>query len=95
MAVTLEVGVRDLLPELLANALILFGTLESAGAIATGTLQAVLYGPDYFRILIKSDSHSNTPFSFYYTQGVKGSSFLFSFSVINDTINKICLGGYL
>ena len=79
MAISLEVGVRNLLPEFLANALVLFGTLETAGAIATGALETILYSLDHFCIFIESDSHSNTPFSFYYTRGVKGSSFLFSF----------------
>ena len=62
MAITLEIWVCDLLPEFLANALILLGTLEAAGAIATGTLQAVLYGLDDFRIFVQSDCHSNLSF---------------------------------
>ena len=79
MTVSFEIRIRDLLPEFLANALVLFGTLETAGAIATGALKTILYGFDYFRIFIESDSHGEPPFSFYYTRGVKGSSFLFSF----------------
>jgi hypothetical protein len=63
MAITLEIGVCDLLTELLANALILLGTLEAAGAITTGTLQAVLYGLDYFCIFVQSDCHGD--FSFF------------------------------
>ena len=95
MAVALEIGVCDLLPEFLANALIFLGALESAGAIAAGTLQSVLYGLDNFRIFIESDCHRKSPFSFYYTLSVKGSSFLFSFRRINDIITKICAGGYV
>ena len=57
MAVSLEIGVCDLLTEFLANALILFGTLESAGTITSGTLQAILHGFDCFCIFIESDSH--------------------------------------
>ena len=72
MAITLEIGVCDLLPEFLANALILLGTLEAARAIATGTLQAFLDGLNHFCIFIQSDSHGNTSFLFYYSLFVKG-----------------------
>ena len=44
MTVTLEIWVGDLLSELLADALVLFGMLHTAGAVATGTLQAFLDG---------------------------------------------------
>ena len=66
MAVTFEIGIRDLLTEFLADALILFRPLESAGAVTAGTLQAVLNSLNQFFIFIESDSHSETPFSFYY-----------------------------
>ena len=36
MAVTLEIGVCDLLTELLADALILLGTLQAAGTVTAG-----------------------------------------------------------
>ena len=71
MAVTLEIGICDLLPEFLANALILLGTLQAARAITTGTLQAVFHGLYHFCIFIESDCHRNSPFSFYYTLVVK------------------------
>ena len=64
MAVTLEIGVCDLLPELLANALVLFGALETAGAIAAGTLQAVLYGFAHLCIFVQSDCHMEISFFF-------------------------------
>ena len=38
VAITLKIGIRDLLPELLANALILFRALEPARTITTGAL---------------------------------------------------------
>ena len=109
MAISLEIGVSDLLPELLANALVLLGALETAGAIAAGTLQAVLYCLDHFCIFIESNSHGNSPFSFYYNFSVKysgfsgrlvptfylGVCFLFSFWHINAIITKICPGGYI
>ena len=52
MAVTLEIGVCDLLTELLTDALILFGTLESAGTITAGTLQAIFHGLNYFQLAL-------------------------------------------
>ena len=72
MAVSFEIGVSHLLPELLADTLILLGTLQAAGAIATGTLQAFLDGLNHFCIFIQSDSHGNTSFLFYYSLFVKG-----------------------
>ena len=64
MAVTLEIGVCDLRPELLADALILLGPLKAAGAIATGALQAVLYHFDDLFVFIQPYSHMNTSFFF-------------------------------
>ena len=63
MAVALKIRVCDLLPEFLADALILLGTLEAAGAVATGTLEAVFYGLYHFCVFVQSDSHRN--FSFF------------------------------
>ena len=52
MAIALEIGVFHLLPELLADALILLGALETAGAIAAGALQTLPDGSDNFLIFI-------------------------------------------
>jgi hypothetical protein len=88
MAVTLEIGVCDLLTELLANALILFGTLQTAGAIATGALQAFFYGFDHFCIFIESDCHKEISFFFslymecQVLRDMILSSFLFSLSML-------------
>ena len=38
VAIAFEIGIRDLLPELLADALVFLGALKPAGAIAAGTL---------------------------------------------------------
>ena len=38
MAVAFEVRIRYLCPELLTNALILFGALQAAGTVSAGTL---------------------------------------------------------
>ena len=64
MAVTLEIRIRDLLPEFLADALIFLGALKTAGAIATGALQALLDGGHHFLILIQTNSHENNSFLF-------------------------------
>ena len=88
MAIAFEIGVCDLLPELLADALVFLGALKPAGAIAAGTLQSVLYRLDDFLVLVEFDSHGNSPFFFYYTASVNTgglsflSSFLFSKTVI-------------
>ena len=52
MAIALEIGVCDLLPEFLADALIFLCPLQAAGAIATGSLQALPDGLYHFLILI-------------------------------------------
>ena len=64
MAKTLVVGVSDLLTEFLADALVFLGTLQAAGAITTGTLQAIFYGLYYFCIFIESDCHKKISFFF-------------------------------
>ena len=75
MAVALEIGVCDLLTEFFTNALILLGALQAAGAIATGTLQAILDHLHDFFIFVKLNCHKTiAPFSFYYTWDVKGTS---------------------
>ena len=52
MTIALKIGIGDLLPELLADALILLGALETAGAIAAGALQTLPDGSDNFLIFI-------------------------------------------
>ena len=60
MAVAGEIRVCDLLPEFLANALIFLGTLQPAGAIATGACQAFLDSLDHFLIFVKTYCHRST-----------------------------------
>ena len=55
MTVTLEIGVRDLLPEFLADALIVLGPLQTAGAVAAGALQALPDGLDHFLVFVQSE----------------------------------------
>ena len=62
MAVAREIGVCDLLPEFLADALIFLGALQTAGAVAAGALQAVLHHLDDLLILVQPYSHTITSF---------------------------------
>ena len=64
VAVTLKIGVRNLLPEFLTNALIILGTVQPAGAIAAGALQAVPDGLDHFFVFIEPNCHGVTSFPF-------------------------------
>ena len=52
VTIALKIGIGDLLPELLADALILLGALETAGAIAAGALQTLPDGSNNFLIFI-------------------------------------------
>ena len=52
MAETLEIRVGHLLPELLADALVLLGPLQAAGAVSAGALQTLLYRGYNFFIFI-------------------------------------------
>ena len=52
MAKTLEIGVSNLLPEFLADALVFFGPFQTAGAVAAGTLQTFFDHLDHFFIVI-------------------------------------------
>ena len=60
MTVSGKIGVSYLFPEFLANALVFFRPLQSAGAIATGTLQSLFYGLNHLFIIIQFDSHNAT-----------------------------------
>ena len=57
MAITLEIGVSHLLPEFLADALVFLGSLQTAGAVATGALQAFLDHLDHFLVIVQTYSH--------------------------------------
>ena len=62
MTVALEVRIRDLLPELLADALIILAALQAAGTVTTGTLQPLFNGIHHFLIFIQPNCHTNTSF---------------------------------
>ena len=62
MAEAGEAGVCNLLPELLAHALILLCPLQTAGAVSAGTLQALTDHFGHFLVIIESNCHSQIPF---------------------------------
>ena len=74
MAVALEIGVSDLLPEFLAHAFVFLGALQTAGAVSTGPFQTLLNGGNDFLIFIQMNSHIHTSFLFYYINVVKAES---------------------
>ena len=57
MAVTLEIRIRDLLPEFLANALVILAPFQTAGTVTAGALQALLDGCHHFLILVQTNCH--------------------------------------
>ena len=57
MAIALEIGVSNLLPEFLADALVFLGPLQTAGAVAAGALQAFLNHLDHFLVIVQTYSH--------------------------------------
>lgn len=66
MTIPCKLGIRDLLPEFLADTLIVFAPLQSAGTIASGPLQSVPNHLNHFLVFIESDSHRNTSLPLYY-----------------------------
>ena len=70
MTVSLELRIRNLLTEFLADALVLFGSLQTAGAVAAGTLQTIFHHLNDFLIFVESYSHGYTSLLFYYTTDV-------------------------
>ena len=57
MAKTLEIGVSNLLPEFLADALVFLGPFQTAGAVAAGALQTLFDHLDHFLVIVQSYSH--------------------------------------
>ena len=52
MAVALEVGISNLLTKFLADALVFFGSLQAAGAIATRAFQTITNMLDDFFVIV-------------------------------------------
>ena len=65
MAITLIVGIGNLLPEFLADAFVFFRSLQTAGTVATGALQTFFDHLDHFFVIIQTYSHGGShPFGF-------------------------------
>ena len=60
MAETLKIGVFHLLPEFLADALVLLGPLQAAGTVSAGALQTLADHRHHFLVIIQTNSHSIT-----------------------------------
>ena len=61
MAVPFIAGIRDLVTEFLADALIILGTLQSAGTVSPCFFQALPDRPDHFLIFIQPNCHLTFP----------------------------------
>ena len=66
MTVAFEVRIGDLLPEFLADTLIVLGAFQTAGTVAAGALETVTNGLDHFLILIQTNCHSDQLLWLYY-----------------------------
>ena len=62
MTVTVKFGIGHLFPEFLADALVILGAFQTAGAIAAGALQAIADGLHHFLIFIEPNCHGVTSF---------------------------------
>ena len=71
MAVAFKFGVGDLLPKFLADALIIFAALQTAGTVSTGTLQSFPDGLHHFLIFIQPNCHSVASLLFISLNGFK------------------------
>ena len=58
MAEALVIRVGDLLPEFLADALIVLRALQTAGAIPPGAFQPLPDGLNHFLILVQTNRHT-------------------------------------
>ena len=66
MAVATVVRVCNLLPEFLADTLVILTALQTAGAVSAGTLQPFLDRLYHFLIFVQSNSHNFTSLPLYY-----------------------------
>ena len=57
MAKTLEIGVSNLLPEFLADALVFLSSFQATGAVTAGTLQSFFNHLDHFFVIVQTYSH--------------------------------------
>ena len=64
MAIALEIRIGDLLTEFLADALIILGALETAGAVSALGFKALFDGLYYFFVFVESDFWFHCFYSF-------------------------------
>lgn len=62
MTEALEIRILDLVAELLADTFVVVGTLQTAGTVTAGTLQAFPDGLYHLFIIIQPNSHGITTF---------------------------------
>ena len=68
MAESLKIRVFHLLPEFLADALILLGPLQAAGTVSASALQTLADHSHHFLVIVQSNCHGITSFLPYYSQ---------------------------
>ena len=57
MAISLELGIGNLIPEFLADALVFLGPFQTAGAVAASALQTFFDHLDHFFVIVQTYSH--------------------------------------
>jgi hypothetical protein len=67
MAISLEIGVGDLITEFLADALIILGALKTAGAVTALGFKTFFDGLYYFFVFVESDLWLHCFYSFVFT----------------------------
>ena len=71
MAKSLKIRVGHLLPEFLADALVLLGPLQAAGAVSASALQTLPDHGHHFLVIVETYSHRITSFLPYYSQSAE------------------------
>ena len=59
VAISLKIGIGDLVTKFLAHALVVLGFLEAAGTVSAARLQTFLDSLDELGVLIQSDFHGH------------------------------------
>ena len=69
MAVTLKIGICDLFPEFLTNALVFLGPGQTAGAVTAGAFQTFFDCLYHFFVFIEPNSHGSHILSKFIIEG--------------------------
>ena len=70
VTVTLKIGIRDLLPEFLTDALVFLRPFQAAGAITSGPLQTVFDHLNHFLVIVEPYSHLLSSFPWSHIIGI-------------------------